>query len=117
MANAQVTQDLMVKMGQLQVLVSRLNSGGLQYHEIQEAIQILEYFAELAELRSNFLHTMAIVQILRWKGNSFTPVIRFTGRFCIQTVTEAEVSAQMTSGSVRILLEYLIAGFPVNLEK
>ena len=65
MANVQVMQDLTVKMGQLQVLVNRLNSGGLQYHEIQEAIQILEYFAELAELRCNCLHTLAIVRILR----------------------------------------------------
>ena len=65
MANVQVTQDLNVKRGRLQVLVNRLNSGGLQYHEIQEAIQILKYFAELAELRRNCLHTSAIVRILR----------------------------------------------------
>ena len=65
MANVQVTQDLNVKRRRLQVLVNRLNSGGLQYHEIQEAIQILEYFTELAELRRNRLHTLAIVRILR----------------------------------------------------
>ena len=75
MANTQVMQDLTVRMGRLQVLVNRLNSGGLQYHEIQEAIQILEYFAELAELRRNRLHTMAIVRILR-QWNRMTENLR-----------------------------------------
>ena len=80
MANVQVTMDMNVKFARLQLILNRFQNGVVRTRDVNEAIEIVEYLADLLEARRAAGRTMAMIRILRawiWFRSKCRPPLKY----------------------------------------